>query len=209
MRAKLNDNPVMQAAALGALALLVGFMLITRMSGGSDPPAETPATTDPVIAAGAEPAAGVAADPSAVVPPASGGAVAPVAPPGAKFKAGPGLPKAVVEAYDDGKVVVLLVVRNSGIDDKRVRSIVQTLDGRSELAVFTTRASGIVDYSRITQGAEVSRVPALIVIRPKKLTDGPLPTATVSYGFRNAASVNQAVEDALYKGRSDLPYYPK
>ncbi len=85
----------------------------------------------------------------------------------------------------------------------------QSLDGRSDLAVFTTRASGIVDYSRITQGAEVSRVPALIVIRPKKFTDGPLPTATVSYGFRSAASVNQAVEDALYKGRSDLPYYPK
>ena len=208
MRAKLNDNPVLQAVALGALGLLVGFMLITRMGGGSEPPAETPATTDPVIAAGAEPAAGVAADPSAVAPPASGGAVA-VAPAGAKFKAGPGLPKAVVEAYDDGKVVVLLIVRNSGIDDKRVRSVVQSLDGRSDLAVFTTRASGIVDYSRITQGAEVSRVPALIVIRPKKFTDGPLPTATVSYGFRNAASVNQAVEDALYKGRSDLPYYPK
>ena len=208
MRAKLNDNPVLQAVALGALGLLVGFMLITRMSGGPEPAAEPPATTDPATAAGAEPAAGVAVDPSAVVPPASGGAVA-VAPPGAKFKAGPGLPKAVVEAYDDGKVVVLLVVRNSGIDDKRVRSIVQSLDGRNDLAVFTTRANGIVDYSRITQGAAVSRVPALIVIRPKKLTDGPMPTATVSYGFRNAASVDQAVEDALYKGRSDLPYYPK
>ncbi len=108
MRAKLNDNPVLQAAALGVLVLVVGFMLITRMSGGSEPAAETPATTDPVIAAGA--ATGrrsrgrserTSCPPPAVVP-------SRVAPAGAKFKAGPGLPKAVVEAYDDGKVVVLL-----------------------------------------------------------------------------------------------------
>ena len=44
------------------------------------------------------------------------------------------------------------------------------------------------------------------MIRPRKLT-GSVPTATVSYGFRGAASVNQAVDDALYKGKQ-IPSYP-
>ncbi len=125
------------------------------------------------------------------------------------FKAGPGLPKAVVEAYDDGKVIVLLVIRNSGITDRRVETIVESLRGRSALGVFTTRAAEIFNYSRITQGVEVTRVPALVVVQPRKLSAGQLPSASVSYGFRGVASVNQAIEDALYAGRSDLPFYPK
>ena len=36
-----------------------------------------------------------------------------------------------------------------------------------------------------------------------------MPTAVVSYGFRGARSVEQALDDALYKGPTDLPYYPK
>ena len=35
-----------------------------------------------------------------------------------------------------------------------------------------------------------------------------MPAATVSYGFRGPASVEQALEDALYKGPKDIPYYP-
>jgi hypothetical protein len=54
----------------------------------------------------------------------------------------------------------------------------------------------------------VNRVPALVVVRPKKLTHGP-PVASVSYGFRGPDSVRQAVRDALYKGPTNLPYYPK
>ena len=30
----------------------------------------------------------------------------------------------------------------------------------------------------------------------------------MSYGFRNSQSVVQAVKDALYKGRDNLPYNP-
>jgi hypothetical protein len=36
-----------------------------------------------------------------------------------------------------------------------------------------------------------------------------MPEAQVSYGFRNSQSVVQAVHDALYKGRDNLPYYPR
>lgn len=206
MRKALNDNPVVQAAAIGILALVVGFILLTRMGGGPDP-AAAPAATDSVAAPPATTEA-VPADPAAG---AASTGPASQAPAGATtaFKAGPGLPEPVVQAYDQGKVVVVLIVRNSGIDDKKLEPTVESLRDRSDLAVFTTRAAKIADYSRITQGVEVSRVPALVVIRPKKLNDGPLPSASLSYGFRGKASVNQAVENALYSGRSDLPYYPE
>ena len=49
---------------------------------------------------------------------------------------------------------------------------------------------------------------ALIVLRPRKLTDG-TPVATVSYGFRGPDSIGQAIHDAVYKGPTNLPYYPK
>jgi hypothetical protein len=45
-------------------------------------------------------------------------------------------------------------------------------------------------------------------VRPRRLTEG-TPTASVSYGFRGPDSVYQAVRDALYKGPTNLPYYPK
>jgi hypothetical protein len=51
-------------------------------------------------------------------------------------------------------------------------------------------------YARITQGVNVDRVPALIVLQPRKLTKG-VPVATVSYWFRGPESVAQAIDDAL------------
>ena len=125
------------------------------------------------------------------------------------FEAGPGLPRPVVAAYEAGEIVVLLVVRENGIDDQRLRAIVERLHGRSDTALFVVRAKGIVRYSRIAQGVEVDRTPALVVLAPKGASDGPMPVATVSYGFRGAGSVEQAVEDAAYEGPSDLPYYPR
>ena len=70
-------------------------------------------------------------------------------------------------------------------------------------------AKRIARYSRIASGVDVNRVPALVVISPKKLNDGGLPKATVSYGFRGPGSVVQAVKDAEYKGKTNLPYYPE
>jgi hypothetical protein len=49
-------------------------------------------------------------------------------------------------------------------------------------------------------------VPALVVVRPKRLDRG-IPVASVSYGFQSAESVVQAVVDAGYKGRT-LDYHP-
>lgn len=137
----------------------------------------------------------------------AGGTAAPATTLG-KFVAGPGLPSPVVKAYDADKVVVLLVVRRGGIDDDAVKASVERMGGLPDIAVFVTNAGHVSRYSRIAAGVNLDRVPALIVLRPQKLSHG-TPTATVSYGFRGPDSVAQAVADALYKGPTDVPYYPK
>ena len=144
-----------------------------------------------------------AATPGATsVPPAT------AATPAGKLVAGSGLPKPVAAAYADGKAIVLFVFTHRGIDDAAMGSSVERLRARSDLAVFITRASRIARYARITEGVDVNRVPALIVVRPRKLNHG-VPTASVSYGFRGPDTVDQVVRDALYNGPTNLPYYPQ
>jgi hypothetical protein len=86
--------------------------------------------------------------------------------------------------------------------------MVESLRSRGDTSVFIVKAFDIAKYSRITQGVNVQRTPALVVVQPKHLTQGPLPTATVGYGFRGGGSIDQAVRDALYSGHDNLPYYP-
>ncbi|MGA9635294.1 MAG: hypothetical protein WBQ41_08650, partial [Solirubrobacterales bacterium] len=121
---------------------------------------------------------------------------------------GPGLPRPVVAAWKRGDTVVLLIVRGSGIDDRLVRSSVRLLSSEPNTDVFVARAGHIARYSRITMGVGVNRAPALVVVRPRRLT-GSVPQAQVGYGFRNAQSVVQAVHDATYGGKDNLPYSPR
>jgi hypothetical protein len=221
VRKALNDNPVAQIAVLGLLAVVVGFMLLTRVasSGGGG---ETAASSTAPADSSSSSTAGIAAD---TAPPATGSEEAPstatspsgeAAPPAGSadnasigdFVAGPGLPAPVVKAYNADKTVVLFVQRRRGIDDDRLRQSVEQLGGKTGVALFVTNAGHIARYSRITHGVNVDRVPALIVLQPRHLTEG-TPKATLSYGFRGPQSVDQAIRDALYKGPSDLPYYPK
>jgi hypothetical protein len=92
------------------------------------------------------------------------------------------------------------------MSDEKVEEYTRALRNRDDVRVFIVDVKNIADYSRVTIGATVNRVPALVVIRPRKLT-GSVPTASVSYGFRDAASVNQAIDDAVYKGKQ-IPSYP-
>jgi hypothetical protein len=115
----------------------------------------------------------------------------------------------VVKAYADNRIIVLLIVRHRGIDDAALRSSVRKLGGRKDVALFQTRARHIARYSRIAEGVDVSRVPAFVVVRPRRATDGEMPIASVRYGFRGADGVAQAIRDAIYKGPTNLPYYPK
>lgn len=224
MREKLNENPAIQAAVIGVLALFVGFMIFRAITGpkaGTEQPdlstvPGSPTATAPAPAgdATATPPAGAATAAPEVAPPAGATEVPPPAAGaggnnGSEFVAGPGLPKGVAAAYDQDKVVALLIVRGPAIDDRRLMPMVAGLRSRGDTAVFIVKAFDVAKYSRIASGVNVDRTPALVVIQPKHLTRGPMPTATVSYGYRGRQSVDQAVRDALYNGRDNIPYYPE
>jgi len=250
VRKALNENPVVQAALLGVLAIFVAFMLITRVFGGEEsaapPPsstatspstAGTEASTAAPAAPTTEPAAPTTGSATPTTEPAAPttGSTAPatdapapdatVTEPGSgspspaslapgQFVAGPGLPQKVVTAYAQGKAVALYVYRRKGIDDAYGRfnylfvRLLRNENLEDRVAMFTTNAHHIARYSRIAEGVDVSRVPALVVIRPRNLTANE-PKASVSYGYRGPESVVQAVKDALYKGRENVPYYPE
>lgn len=220
MRKAINENPVVQISVLGVGMVLIAVLLFTRMSGGeeapppTDPAATAPAATDPA-AAGAPAATSGAIDPTTGAPVAgAAGTVSPAVPaagavdPQAMTKPGPGLPPEVADAWKRGDAVVLLVYRAPGIDDRLVRGSARALSADPNVAFFNTPAEKVAKFSRITQPIGLNRVPALVVIRPKDVAGAP-PQAQVSYGFRNSESVVQAVQDALYKGKDDVPYYPE
>lgn len=229
MRKALNENPVAQIAVLAVLGIGVALLLMTRLSGGGEPAPSDSATSGTDTSATAPAAGGATAPSTSAEPPAtttptapSGSETAPgPAPSGSQdFTAGPGLPKRVVDAYEDGKTVVLFVYRRKGLDDLPVQigvRIVKRLQGESlpdraerfldKVAVFVTNAHHVARYSRITLGVDLDRVPALVVVKSQK-RNGAVPTATVSYGFRGLPSIVQAIKDSLYKGRR-LPYYPE
>lgn len=225
MRRAINENPVVQAALIGVLAIGVAALLLLRMGGSSEDSTDSaaapaPATTAPATGAATadQSAAGAVTRSTPAAPAVAGGG----------FVAGKGLPKDVVKAYKDDKTVVLLILREhpqgcysrakliskrcGGIDDGEVATIVRVIDKlrvRPDTALFITHASNIAAYSRITTGVDVDRVPALVVLSPKRLNDGGLPHASVSYGFRGPGSIVTAIADAEYKGKTDLPYYPR
>jgi hypothetical protein len=221
MRKAINDNPMVQIGVIGLLVVVVGFFLLTQMGKGSSSSStsSTAASVAPDASATPSDSSATTTTPpasTATAPSVSAPSTTPAAPAGSaaapaavgEFVAGPGLPRPVVQAYNADKVVVLLVVRRGGIDDDAVKASVERMSGLPDTAVFMTNAGHVSRYSRIASGVDLDRVPALIVLRPQKLTQG-TPTATVSYGFRGPASVAQAVADALYNGPTNVPYYPK
>jgi hypothetical protein len=212
MREAINNNPKVQLGLLAALVLAVGLLFapqfLQKKSDSSNTTTTSAQLSSPagsvdltVKSTPAAPSAGATAGSTAVATPSqtvSPGALVP----------GPGLPRPVIDAWRRGDTVVLLVVRGGGIDDRLVRSSVASLSGDSGVALFTARASRIARYSRITQGVGVSQVPALVVVRPKRVS-GAVPEAQVTYGFRDSQGVVQAVHDAVYSGKDNLPYSPR
>jgi hypothetical protein len=215
MREAINNNPKVQIGVIGALVLIVGFFFMMNMSkssSSSSSSASTAAstsaggTTAPVTAAGGSATVGAipSSAPSVAASPSTpSGTVTPDA-----LVPGPGLPRPVVADWKRGDAIVLLVVRGGGIDDRLVRRSVDSLSGDPGVSVFVTRAKDVARYSRITQGVGLDRAPALVVVRPRR-ESGSVPEAQVSYGFRSSQSVVQAVHDAVYSGRDDLPYSPR
>jgi hypothetical protein len=213
MREAINNNPKVQLGLLAALVLAVGLLFapqfLQKKSDSSNTSTTSAQLSSPagsvdltVKSTPAAPSAGATAGSTAAVPPASQ-TVSPDA-----LIPGPGLPRPVIDAWKRGDTVVLLIARGGGIDDRLVSSSVASLSGDSGVALFTARANRIARYSRITQGVGVSQVPALVVVRPKRVS-GAVPEAQVTYGFRDSQGVVQAVHDAVYSGKDNLPYSPR
>ena len=216
MRKALNENPVVQISVVGVLLVLAGIFIVSQMGGGgggssgtsTSAAAPAPGTTPPATGSATSAPAGTAS-PTSVSPTASAASAssnAPAVSPAA-LVAGPGLPKPVLVDYQRGKVVVLLFVRNGGVDDKLVQGSVESLRAE-DVSVFVAKASQVARYARITEGVGVSQVPALVVVRPRS-SGSAVPEATVTYGFTTSQGVVQAAHDALYKGPDDLPYDPR
>jgi hypothetical protein len=190
MRDKLNSNPVAQAAILGVLLLATGFFVLSSMGGGSEEEEATSSAESIVATVAASEGSGVATAP----------------PPGALADAAPPPPPAVTAAFAANRTIVLLFVRDGGIDDRLVVGATHSLGALPDVSTFVVPAKRIARYAAIAQGVDVNRVPALVVLRPKRLDHG-IATASVSYGFQSPQSVVQAVVDAGYKGRT-LGYHP-
>ena len=202
MREKLNSNPLAQVAVIGVLLVFAGFFFMSTMGGGEESDSATTTTSSATL----ETPAGTASVTATVTPSGAPATGIPAVPPAQAAAAAPPLPSALTDAWSANRTVVLLFVRNGGIDDRLVADTVSRLRALPGLAVFVVPAGRIARYAAIAQGVEVNRVPALVVLRPKRLDDG-IPTAFVHYGFQSPASVVQAIVDAGYKGRT-VPYHP-
>jgi hypothetical protein len=207
MREKLNSNPLAQAALIGVLLLATGFFLLSSMGGGEEE-AETATSTSTATVSTPEGSASVTATVTAPVgEPASAAtpSAVPPLPPEAAATAPP-LPHAVTAAFEANRIVVLLFVRHGGIDDRMVTAASATLAPLKGVSTFVVPADRIARYAAIAQGVAVDRVPALIVLRPKRLDRG-IPAASVQYGYQSPESITQAVIDAGYRGRT-VDYHP-
>ena len=194
MRDKLNDNPVAQVVLIGVLLLVGAVFFMSSMGGekgGEESESGEAAATAPESAATEAPA-GVSTA-LAMVSQASAAHAKP-------------LPGPVVSAWAADKTVVLLFVHDGGIDDRLVKAATDRLQTLPEAATFVVPAGQISRYAAVTEGVGVNRVPALVVIRPKRVHQT-IPSASVSYGFQSGQSVVQAVIDAGYRGPT-LAYHP-
>jgi hypothetical protein len=202
MREKLNNNPLAQVVLVGILLVFAGFFAMTSMGGGGD---SEPATSETTTASTTvETPAGTASVTATLTTPTGTPTSAPS--PGSIPVAPRPLPPAVTAAWAANRTVVLLFVRDGGIDDRLVEATVKRLRFFPDATVFVVPAGRIARYAAIAQGVDVNRVPALVVLRPKRLNKG-IPTASIQYGFQSPESVVQAIVDAGYKGRT-VPYHP-
>jgi hypothetical protein len=198
MREKLNSNPIAQVALVGVLLVLAAVFFMSSSGGGSESGEESSSGEATATTTSAEEALATAGTGTAGTAGSTSAATAPptTAPP----------PKPVVDAYEAGDTVVLLFVHDKGIDDRLVRDATARLSGMPGVATFVVPAARISRYAAISEGVGVNRVPALVVIRPRRV-QGAVPTASVSYGFQSGESVVQVVIDAGYKGPT-VPYHP-
>jgi len=202
MREQLNNNPAVQIGAVALLLVVGAIFLMTRMGGGeeSSEGGEVSATVNGVTATGGTPGEAVEGAVETLEAGAAPTPVAPAALPPVKT------PASIVRAFESGATVALLFVREGGIDDRVVRDTTAVLASLPDVASFVVPADEIARYTSVTAGVGVERVPALVVLTPKRDDQG-VPTGSVLYGYQTPATVRQAIIDAGYKGPT-LDYHP-
>jgi len=195
MREQVNNNPLVQVGILAVLLVAAAFLFISSTGGKeeSEPESGAPSAAEISSTVAAEEAASSASLGSAL---AKVGAASGAPPP----------PSEVLAAWKANRTVALLFVHDGGIEDRLARSATRRLSGLSGVTTFVVPAKRISRYAAITEGVGVDRVPALVVVRPRRL-DRSVPSASVSYGFQSGESVVQAVIDAGYKGPT-VDYHP-
>jgi hypothetical protein len=208
VRDKLNNNPMAQVGLVVLLIAAAAFMLLKP---GGEEGEEAP--TEATVAIAGTSATGTATGSTAgeAVEGAVEGAVEAAASEASTAAVAttipaPPMPAPVAAAYDAGKTVVLLIVHEGGIDDRLVVGSMTGLAAYPEVKLFVVPAKQIARYAAITLGADVQQVPALVVMRPQRLSGG-VPQATVNYGFQTSQSIVQAVVDASYNG-PEATYHP-
>jgi hypothetical protein len=202
MRDQLNDNPMVQIAVIGVLLVAAGIFLMSTMGGGGEEGGAETAVIEGSTAPGAGPSepieeGSVESLEAETAPTASASlaALPPIQP-----------PAQIVDSWSSGATVVLLFVRDGGIDDRLVQNASGVLSGLPEVVQYIVPAKQIARYTAVTGGVGVERVPALVVLTPKRV-DEQVPTASVHYGYQSPASIVQAVRDAGYEGPT-LDYHP-
>jgi len=207
VREKLNESQAAQVA-LVAILVVAAIVVFLKSSGGGEEEEAAPEAGPTVATVNGSTATG--ATPGEAVENAVAGLES-----GAATSSATGLPSSVpapppphefTSAYDSNQTVVLLVVNNDGIDDERTAQAADAIEGMPEATLIRVPLKQLPRYASVTVGLDVNRVPALIVMRPQKLSHG-VPQATVDYGFQTTETVVQAVRDASYKG-PEATYHP-
>lgn len=188
MREKLNESRAAQIGLVAVLVIAVAVIFL-KPGGGGETEAEAPVV------------AGETAIPTAATTGAAGMGELPTSVPAVK-----GPPRPFVAAYDAGETVALLVVHDGGIDDAYTTAALKKVASIEDVATFVVPAKQISRYASVTIGLDVNQLPALIVLRPKQLSEG-VPQATVSYGYQTPESIYVSVLDATYKG-PEVTYHP-
>jgi hypothetical protein len=195
VRDKLNSNPLVQMGVIAVLLVVGAIFLFSTMGGGGGEEG------------GSEGSLSASSTPAGEGPaPSPGVTPAPVETLAQSVIASRPLPRPVFDAWKADRTVALLFVHDGGIDDDLVKRASTRLEGMSGVSTFVVPASKIARYAAITEGVGVERVPALVVLQPKRL-DPSGPLATVTYGFQSDESIVQAVIDAGYKGPT-VEYHP-
>ncbi len=129
MREKLNNDPKTQVVAIILLVVVAAFFFVTKMGGGEEEEAAAPTEATVAVAGTESTGTAVGGTPGEAVEGAVEEAIentsaeaTTVAPAVPSSLAVPPLPAPVNAAYRADKTVVLLVVRDNGVDDKLVKS---------------------------------------------------------------------------------------